>query len=200
MEGWHREDRSLPMGRLPLWVWVAMLLLTALPVALYALRVGDGTVLDVGISGLLWTLVLIIAHEGVHAVAWKGASRLPWSAFHFGVMWKTLSPYCHADRPVSVRAYRIGAAAPLFATGLLPWTVATVFELPGLAFAGAILIGAAAGDLYILWSLRDLRDGALIQDHASQVGCIVLYPSDARNEEGSPDPTALTADFTPPAA
>jgi len=171
------EDRSIPVMALPMWVWALMILLFVAPLVLFILLTSHPNPLDFGYKAFVWIFFLILAHESTHALAWKYAAGLPWSVFTFGVMWKTLTPYCHATVPMPIRAYRIGAVTPLLVTGLLPWLLALWAGALDLGFAATLLISAAAGDLYILWTLRDVPAEAQVQDHASQVGCVVLYPA-----------------------
>ena len=171
------EDRSIAIQELPGWVWGMSVLLIVLPLILYALLApGPLPGMDLNWHWLWMTLLLLVLHEGTHAVAWKYASRLPWRAFTFGIQWKTVTPYCHSTTPMKVRAYRIGALMPLIVTGLLPWLLALYLGNDDLGVAASILISGAAGDLYILWSIRDLSPSVLVQDHDARAGCIVLYP------------------------
>lgn len=172
--GYRIEDRSVAIAALPMWVWVLAIALIIIPIILFELL--THTISNLGYLWLFWTLGLLIAHEGTHAVAWKLASGLPWSSFTFGVQWKTVTPYCHSIEPMGVNAYRIGAISPLIVTGIIPWIVAFYTGDVELGMAAAVLISGAAGDLYILWSIRDLPDDALLQDHDTQAGCIVLWP------------------------
>ena len=167
------EDRSVPIAALPAWVWMLAIALIVIPIVLYFLLGGN---LNTGWLWLLWTLILLLLHEGTHAVAWKLASGLPWSAFKFGVQWKTVTPYCHSTRPMLVWPYRIGAVSPLILTGIIPWIVGYVMRDPDLILASSVLISGAAGDLYILWAIRDLPANVMLQDHDTQAGCIALWP------------------------
>ncbi len=174
--GYRIEDRSVAIASLPSWVWILSLVLVIIPIALYLLITGAG--FDLQWKWLAYTFGLLLLHEGTHAVAWKYASGLPWSSFTFGVQWKTVTPYCHSTAPMPVTAYRIGAAMPLIFTGMLPWLISFITLDTELAFAGAILISGAAGDLYILHAIRDLPADVLLQDHDTQAGCVVLWPED----------------------
>ena len=174
--GYRIEDRSVAIAALPWWVWGLAVILIIIPIVLFEVfaHKQEGSL---GYIWLLWTLGLLILHEATHAVAWKFASGLPWSSFTFGVQWKTATPYCHSIEPMSIRAYRIGAISPLIVTGILPWVLAFVWGDVELAMAAAILISGAAGDLYILWAIKDLPDEVLLQDHDTQAGCLVLWPA-----------------------
>ena len=176
----HREvDLSVPILKLPAWVWILSVVLLIVPLAIYALfhPLSWGEMFS--LLTALWVIVLVVVHEGVHAVAWKYSSGLPWSKFSFGIDKKSLSPYCHADAPMDVRAYRIGGGAPLVLVGILPFIYALIVGNAMWAFLSAVLISAAVGDIYVLWSLRNVPDDALCLDHPSQAGCIIYLPPDA---------------------
>lgn len=169
------HDLSRPVEKLPAWVWVLSIVLLILPMGFYGI-VHDFDASAINLALILWFVVFIVLHELVHAIGWKFASGLPWSQFKFGFLWQSLSPYCHAKAPMNVVAYRIGAVMPLLVTGILPWLVALVLADSMLAIVGTVLISAAVGDLYILWTLRKVPDKAEVEDHPSQAGCIVYLP------------------------
>lgn len=120
-------------------------------------------------------LILVVAHELVHAISWKLAGSLSFHDFKFGIAWKTLSPYCHATQPMTARAYRIGAMMPGIVLGLLPIVISTLTGDGFLAVLGALLTAGAVGDVYVLWLLRDVPASALVIDHPTRAGCIVLH-------------------------
>lgn len=172
------EDRSVPVEGIPGWVWILMVALMILPFGIYLLTWGTD---NIGLSNWSWlwyTVLLLLMHEGTHAVAWKLASGLPWSAFSFGVQWKTATPYCHCDQPMPSKAYRIGAMSPLIVTGIVPWILAMWIGDGNLALASAMLISGAGGDIYITWAIRDVPEEILVQDHDSQAGCLIFWPAE----------------------
>ena len=174
------QDRSVPLTELPAWVVWLSIVLMIVPVVPFALLSGIDSVWNEGIGWWLLPamLVLIVVHEAVHAIAWKFASGLPWKAFRFGVVWKALAPYCHATEMMRVQPYRIGAVAPLIVTGVLPLIYGYVAWSAAWVVLGAVAISAAVGDIFVLWVLRDLPDEALVRDHPSNAGCIVLLPEE----------------------
>jgi Putative zincin peptidase len=120
-------------------------------------------------------LVLVVAHELLHAISWKFAGGLSFRDFKFGIAWKTLSPYCHAMKPMTARAYRFGAIMPGLVLGLLPIAVSTLTGDGFLAVLGALLTAGAVGDVYVLWLLRDVPSSVQVIDHPKRAGCIVLH-------------------------
>lgn len=119
----------------------------------------------------------IVLHELIHGLSWAIFGRKPLRAVEYGVKWQYLTPYAHARVPLPVRAYRLGALMPGLLLGLLPamWGIATG---DGAAFVfGLLFTVAAGGDFLILWLLRRVPDGALVEDHPSRAGCYVLDPA-----------------------
>jgi hypothetical protein len=113
----------------------------------------------------------IVVHELMHGVTMCAIGGLGWRDMTFGVNWKALMPYAHPRRPLPAYAYAIGAAMPGVVLGLAPAIVGLALGLGSWSAWGAIFLGAAAGDLMVIYSLRGVRPTALVQDHPSRVGC-----------------------------
>jgi hypothetical protein len=115
----------------------------------------------------------VVAHEALHALAWKAASGLPWREIRLGFQWKTLTPYAHARAPMTARAYRVGAATPGVVLGLVPAAVGLATGGGGWMLFGLLFTLAAGGDALILWLLRGVAPGRLVEDHPARAGCYV---------------------------
>jgi len=118
----------------------------------------------------------ILAHEANHGLAWALLGRLPLQRIRFGFQASTLTPYAHALDPLPARAYRLGAILPALLLGGLPFLVGTIVGSPSLALFGMIFVFAAGGDLLVLWLIRGIDARALVQDHLSRAGWLVLPP------------------------
>jgi hypothetical protein len=171
-------DYSLPFDRLPFWLVplsIGMFFVPLLPLILT-----EGFMALFYQTWAWWIIplfvVMILAHEAVHAIAWKLASALPWSQFKFGFSWRGLAPYCHATAPMPVNAYRIGTVMPAIITGLIPLFIAYALWSVPLMLLGAVMISAAVGDAFVLWTLRNVPANAQLLDHPSQVGCVAYVP------------------------
>ncbi|MCA0458177.1 MAG: DUF3267 domain-containing protein [Chloroflexi bacterium] len=127
--------------------------------------------------GVIAFVVLIIAHEGMHALGWILFAGVPASAIRFGIMWKTLSPYAHSTVAMRASGYRVGVILPLIFTGILPVIVGTALNLGWLTAAGAVLVSGAIGDLLVLWVIRAVPGRALVIDHPEKPGCYVVEDS-----------------------
>lgn len=128
---------------------------------------------------LIFLAALIIgtvAHEFIHAVCWWWLDEIAWSKIHFGFKWKTVTPYVHCPEPIEVNNYRWGVVMPGIILGFFPFLAALLLQNGWLFGFGLFFTLAAGGDFLILWLLRKVDDGSLVQDHPDLIGCKVLEP------------------------
>lgn len=134
------------------------------------------TVSFTGFSFLLVLVVLIVGiviHELLHAMGWMVFAGAPRSTIEIGVKWRLLTPYAHGRQPMPVTGYRWGTFLPGLVMGLLPSLLAIAVGSFPLIALGVFFTVAAGGDFLVLWLLRSVPVGALVEDHPSRVGCIV---------------------------
>ncbi len=178
----HSEDRSVSMGRANVWAILALgPLVVAITTAFVLLHGWDPIVRAGDTSAFVMLGALIggiVLHEGLHALAWKIAGAMPWSDVRLGFQLKTLTPYAHSRVPMSARAYRIGAATPGLVLGLAPAAASLATGSGFWLLFGVLFTIAAGGDALILWLLRGIPPGRLVQDHPSRAGCLVLGEGD----------------------
>lgn len=128
--------------------------------------------------GFLLFFVIVIAgvlvHELIHGVTWAIFGRKPWSSIKFGFQTRTLTPYCHINEPIEVNAYRIGAFMPGLVVGILPYVYSLTTGDPNWFWFSLIHTSAAGGDWLVLWLIRNVKKGSLVEDHPSQAGCYVI--------------------------
>ena len=115
----------------------------------------------------------VLAHEGLHALAWRLAANLPTGAVRIGFNWKALTPFAHCSAPMPARAYRIGAVTPGIALGLAPAALALATGSGALLAFALLFTLAAGGDALIVWLLRGVSPDALVTDHPTRAGCLV---------------------------
>lgn len=182
-------DRSVSLATANLYALVGALPVLAALAAPFAFAWGWGDVEEgflwwadrpVGFLGAL--VVGVLVHEGLHAVAWRSSARLPAGSVRLGMNWRALTPYAHCGVPMPARAYRIGAAAPGVVLGLVPVAVAWATGNGAWLAFGLLFTLAAGGDALILWLLRGVPPEALVADHPTRAGCVVLGET-ARDEE-----------------
>ncbi len=130
-----------------------------------------------GFAGIWWLiafLIGIVVHELLHGIGWACYAKSGWKSISFGVMWKMLTPYCHCNEPMSVKAYLVGALLPLVVLGIIPAVVSLIIgSIPLLAW-GILFIAAAAGDIWMSWLLTKEDPESTILDHPSEAGFYVF--------------------------
>jgi hypothetical protein len=115
----------------------------------------------------------IVVHELIHGLAWMWLGKKSFSQIKFNVQWKTLTPYAHLKEPVEVNVYRLGGFMPGFLLGILPFILSLVLGNNTLLWFSIIQTAAASGDFLILWLIRNVKSGALVEDHPSRAGCYI---------------------------
>ena len=123
---------------------------------------------------ILAVLLGILIHEWIHGFSWMILGRKSLSAIKFGFQWKTLTPYAHLEEPVEVNAYRLGAFMPGFILGILTYGLSLVLGNGDLFWFSLLHTSASGGDWLILWLIRNIKSGVLVEDHPTQAGCYVL--------------------------
>jgi hypothetical protein len=75
---------------------------------------------------------------------------------------------------LEINAYRVGAAMPAILLGILPSLAAILFGSGWWLAFGILFTLAAGGDMIVLWLLRNVESGKVVEDHPSRVGCLVI--------------------------
>jgi hypothetical protein len=115
----------------------------------------------------------IVVHEFIHGLTWVVFGKKNFSAVKFDMHWKTLTPYAHLKEPIEVNLYRLGGFMPGFILGILFFIASLILGNSYLLWFSMIQTAAASGDWLILWILRTVKRGTLVEDHPSRVGCYV---------------------------
>ena len=172
----NKRDLSVSMERANIFVLIVSVPVVVLQFILFDVIHGaDKTESTWGLGWLFLAVVLgIVVHELIHGLAWAVAGRKSFSAIKFGFQWKTLTPYAHLKEPVEVNAYRIGAFMPGFILGILAYFLSLALGDGNLLWFSLIHTAAAGGDWLILWLIRRVKAGSLVEDHPTNAGCYVL--------------------------
>lgn len=123
---------------------------------------------------LVLIAVGILAHEFLHGMTWKLAGGRSWSAIKFGFNWSGFAPYAHCREPLEINAYRWGAAMPGIVLGLLPFVIGLITGQGWYILFGYIFTITASGDILILWLIRKVEPGTMVQDHPELAGCEII--------------------------
>ena len=167
------------------WANVVALLLLPLAYGLffvpYRLIWGRGLVdrfltltLPVSIGILILLLVSIGVHEWLHAAAFVRIGKVAKTAVQYGFSWKGMAPYAHCKAPMNASAYRIAVLLPGLLLGIVPGLLGVAAGVWWLVLYGTMMLVAAGGDTAVLLAMRHVPGDALVLDHPSQAGCLVL--------------------------
>ena len=124
--------------------------------------------------GLMIIIIGIVIHELLHGLGWSFYAKKGWKSISFGIVWKYLTPYCHCEESLNLRAYRIGSVLPAIVLGFIPSILAIILGNLWLLIFGFFFTFAAGGDFLILWLLRKENPTHIVQDHPDKIGCIIL--------------------------
>lgn len=173
----EREDRSFSMTRANVYVLLMIVPIGAAFFLPYWILWGS---FGAGHWNLLMAAAVflggVVVHEMLHGLTWIIAGSKPLEAVRIGIQWKSLTPYAHCTEPLDVGAYRWGAAVPGIALGIVPGIAAVALGSPEMLVFGFLFTLAAGGDALILWMLRDVPAGSLVEDHPTRAGCYVIAP------------------------
>lgn len=174
-----KRDLSISMLRANVLALLIMIPVAILQFSLFALWNGAGEVsVTLNLLNMLTfaliVVVSIVLHEFIHGFTWVVFGEKPFSAVHFGVQWKVLTPFAHLKEPIEVRVYRAGGFMPGFVLGILPFFLSLVTGNGGLLWFGVLQTAAASGDWLILWLLRNVKSDSMVEDHPSRAGCYVF--------------------------
>lgn len=156
--------------------------LTALPfIALYFLTIRQP--LEWKTLGFLRTIVLIIfyfiliiLHELIHGLTWSRFTKNGFRSISFGVIWRSLNPYCTCSEPLSKAHYMTGLLMPWFVLGILPCIAALILRNGYLLVIGVIMAVSVGGDLLIAQMMLSHKSEGetLYLDHPTDIGLVCL--------------------------
>jgi hypothetical protein len=178
----QEQDLSVSMASANIRSIVFALPPVVLVFALYVLLWGRPS-LHLTMAGILVAfgsfLLGVVAHEAIHGLVWAIWGTKSFSTIKFGMNIRALAPYAHATVPMKASAYRLGAVSPAVALGGLPSLIGLATGNLLVTLFGLIFLAAAAGDFLILWLLRRIPRDALVKDHPTRAGCVVLNPDES---------------------
>lgn len=156
-------------------------LLTAGPIALICFFIyinkWDSIILEFNLATIILYFVSIIAsviiHEFIHGLTWSLFCKEGFKSINFGVMWKSLTPYCHCKEPLNFKAYITGGLMPLLILGILLFIISFFMGNSSLMILSLINILSAGGDTTIALLLCKYKDAIFI-DHPTDCGFVAF--------------------------
>ena len=176
-QGYHAENATVSIVKANVMACVTALPFSVLAVLAFVLLHPEVDVLDtLGRQALLLLVLMAVSvpvHEGLHGCGWVGFCREKWRSIQFGVMWESLTPYCHCREALTVVQYDVGLLLPFTVLGLIPSVIALFMGSPLLMALGAYNLFVAGGDTTIACIItKYLGKDARILDHPDQCGAV----------------------------
>lgn len=125
------------------------------------------------ITMFLLFVVTVFIHELLHGVGWCAGAKNRWKSMYIGMMWESLTPYCHCKEPLTPGAYLFGCLLPGVTLGIGLYLAAFVTGSTLLLWLSMLNILSAGGDLLIAWRVRKYREGYVL-DHPTDCGFIMF--------------------------
>ena len=176
-----KRDLSVSMIEANIYAFVAVLPFVILFLWLYVYIWGWRNILNIYnlnfSSFIIYSLAIvvgIIIHEMIHGLSWQFFGNKRSNTIKYGIDRKTLSPYAHCQEPMKIKPYRQGVIMPGILLGFLPTILGTIIGNSLIFVFGLLFILAAGGDIFILWLLRKVQPGSLVEDHPTRAGCYVI--------------------------
>lgn len=172
----HRFDSS-KINNLSLYIFLIAFLISMLLNFLVAKR-------PLLITSKVYTdIILIIAifivglamHEGLHAVAALLFGKCGREDIKFGVNLMQGMLYCHIEKPITAKSYKIMLLIPAIVTGLIPLIIVTFLGNIFLIIVFCMLLCGGAADFIMFARLQKLDNSTLIMDHPLAPAFYALY-------------------------
>jgi hypothetical protein len=168
------KDLSISPGRSVVYSFLAMPLLLLPVLALYLPFHGwrGNWPLPAFVVFLVAVVAGLPVHEALHVVGWRRWGGAPKEAIRFGAARFVL--YVASTATVAAGVYRRIIVLPALVLGVLPCLAAILTGNEIVLLFGLTHLGGAAGDALILWQMRGIPNTALVRDHGSRVGCMLV--------------------------
>ena len=177
-DGYKRYDLTVDIVKVSFIALAVMLPFVGIAVALY-FAVNGAQGLNGSFKELLLfvavTVVCVFVHEGIHGLVWAICCR-SFKAISFGIIVRTLTPYCTCARPLKKWQYIAGAAMPTLLLGVGLTALAVITSRLWLLITAVTLIFGGGGDFYVVFRLFALKSKkkTLYCDHPYECGTVVF--------------------------
>lgn len=124
---------------------------------------------------ILFVIIIIgiILHELIHGITFAFFAKKGFKSIKFGVLWKSLTPYCHCKEPLLRNHYMLGVIMPFVILGLIPAIVGIATNDLNILILGTFFSIVACGDFLIINLLRKEDSKSWIEDHPTEAGYFV---------------------------
>lgn len=126
-----------------------------------------------GIWFILLYFATIFIHEALHGIGWILWTKEKRKSIYLGIMWESLTPYCHCKEPLTPGKYLFGGLLPFAVLGVGLYGAAYLTDSLFLLWMSFLNILGAGGDLAIMLHVFKYKEAYLL-DHPTDCGFIAF--------------------------
>ena len=125
---------------------------------------------------LIVYFLLIILHELIHGLTWSRFTKNGFGSISFGIIWRTLNPYCCCSEPLKKSHFLAGSLMPWLVLGIIPCIAALIIPSGYMLLLGVVMALSAGGDLLIVQQVLSHKTNGetLYLDHPTEIGLVCL--------------------------
>jgi len=123
-------------------------------------------------------LISIIVHEGIHGLFFGLFAKNHFKSIEFGMIWKSMNPYCYCGEPLSRKHYLTGLLMPGIILGCCTGMLGLITGNASLILFSVFSLFAAGGDIYIAWMIMKTSKKGREEkylDHPDKPGVMMLH-------------------------
>ena len=176
-EGYSQKDLSVDGNKANLMALVTGSVPSVVFVLLFGLLCGWGKFMEVDyLLVMVVFLVSVIIHEGIHGLFFGLFAKNRFKSIEFGIIWKSVTPYCYCAEPVSRAQYLTALLMPGFLLGICAGIAGILTGSAPLVVFAVFSLFAAGGDFYIAYLILKTPGGKEEKylDHPEQPGLLLL--------------------------
>ena len=178
-QGYELEDLSVDGNTANKMALLTGVIPSAVFVLLFGLLHGWEKFKDVDLLLILVVfLISIIVHEGIHGLFFGLFAKNHFKSIEFGMIWKSMNPYCYCGEPLSRKHYLTGLLIPGIILGCCTGMLGLITGNASLILFSVFSLFAAGGDIYIAWMImKTTKKGREEKylDHPDKPGVMMLH-------------------------
>ena len=178
-QGYELEDLSVDGNTANKMALLTGVIPSAVFVLLFGLLHGWEKFKDVDLLLILVVfLISIIVHEGIHGLFFGLFAKNHFKSIEFGMIWKSMNPYCYCGEPLSRKHYLTGLLIPGIILGCCTGMLGLITGNASLILFSVFSLFAAGGDIYIAWMIMKTSKKGREEkylDHPDKPGVMMLH-------------------------
>jgi hypothetical protein len=176
--GYHLTDLTISAAQANTLAMITAILPSALYLLLFGFAAGWESFKNIDTGLLAISLLLsIVIHELIHGFFFGLFAPHHYSSIEFGILWRSLNPYCYCAEPVSRIQYLVALLMPGFVLGTCIGAIAIWAHSATWLVFSIVSYFSASGDFMVAYKLIRFHPNeqeALFLDHPNQPGVLAF--------------------------